>query len=314
MFRLTLDPTQHPGLLIRLEGAFEASAIPSLNGVLPKHALLPSVTLDLSGLTSLDEPCRALLRSLRSAGCRFRGGSPYLKHLLIEETSMRDPATAPSVDMVSSTMTIDADDEPRLVSRLRAGDEAAFDELVRGSTGRMLAVARRMLAREEDAQDAVQDAFLSAFKSLASFDGRSQLSTWLHRITVNACLMKLRSQKRRPEKSIEEFLPAFVADGHQRTPTPAWKPIEPAGIEEAELYDLVRSKIAELPEAYRVVLVLRDVEELSTEEAARVLGLTTNAVKTRLHRARQALRGLLEPSLAEPTDRRSSPRTPKEHD
>jgi RNA polymerase sigma-70 factor, ECF subfamily len=184
-----------------------------------------------------------------------------------------------------------------LLARLRAHDDAAFDELVRRAGGRMFAVAKRMLSKEEDAADAVQDAFLSAFKALDKFDGRSQLTTWLHRITVNACLMKLRSQRRRPETSIEDLLPVFVADGHQKTPTRAWNQESQTGIEASELRALVRSKIDELPEAYRVVLILRDVEELSTDEAAAALEITPNAVKTRLHRARQALRALLEPEF-----------------
>lgn len=192
------------------------------------------------------------------------------------------------------------DPEAGLIERMRAGDDTAFEEVLALAGGRMLAVARRMLGREEDAQDAVQDAFLSAFKSLDRFDGRSRLTTWLHSIVVNACLMKLRTQRRRggPERAIEEFLPAFLEDGHQARDTPRWKPIEETGIEQRELRDLVRAKINELPEQYRVVLMLRDIEELSTEETAQALNMTVNAVKTRLHRARQALRGLLEPHMA----------------
>lgn len=193
--------------------------------------------------------------------------------------------------------------EANLLGRLRAGEEAAFDELVRQTGGRMLAVARRMLKRDEDAQDAVQEAFLSAFKSLDRFDGRSQLGTWLHRITVNACLMKLRSQRRRNESelSIDPLLPQFLDDGHQRTSSRPWKPPGSIGIEQSELRALVRSKIDELPEPFRVILILRDIEELDTHETAQVLGLSDAAVKTRLHRARQALRSLLDPSMAEGT-------------
>lgn len=190
--------------------------------------------------------------------------------------------------------------ESLLLSRLRAGEEAAFDDLVRLAGGRLLAVARRMLSREEDAEDAVQEAFLSAFKSLDRFDSRSQLTTWLHRITVNVCLMRLRSQRRRggPERSIDELLPTFVEDGHQTRSTPNWKPIATSGIETGEIREIVRARINELPEQYRVVLMLRDIEELSTEETAAALGITANAVKTRLHRARQALRALLEPHFS----------------
>lgn len=206
-------------------------------------------------------------------------------------------AAAPAVESTADLPS--AEGESRLLARLKAGDDGAFDELVRGAGGRMLAVARRMLGCEDDAQDAVQEAFLSAFKSLDRFDGRSRLTTWLHRITVNACLMKLRSQRRRPERPIDDLLPRFRDDGHQQDPSRSWKPEADCGIEGEELRDLVRSRIAELPEAYRVVLLLRDIEELDTDETSTVLGITPAAVKTRLHRARQALRSLLEPHFVE---------------
>lgn len=182
-----------------------------------------------------------------------------------------------------------------LLARLRAGESSAFDELVRLAGGRMLSAARKLMPCEDDAHDAVQEAFLSAYKSLGRFDGRSQLTTWLHRITINACLMKLRSRRRRPECAIEDLLPRFREDGHAATPSGAWKPNAVGGIEGGETRDLVRAKINELPEQYRTVLILRDIEELSSQEAAEALGTTENAVKTRLHRARQALRELLDP-------------------
>ncbi len=187
------------------------------------------------------------------------------------------------------------DDFTELVVRLRAGTDDAFDELVRRAGGRMFAVCRRMLGKDEDAWDAVQETFLSAFKSLDRFDGRSQITTWLHRIAVNVCLMRIRARRRRPEQSIEPLLPQFLSDGHQANPTNPWKLSPLDGIEQADVRALVRQKIAELPEQYRVVLLLRDIEELSTEETAQALGMTVNGVKTRLHRARQALRELLDP-------------------
>jgi RNA polymerase sigma-70 factor (ECF subfamily) len=205
-----------------------------------------------------------------------------------------------------NTMTAEATDasttgEAELLARLRRGEDAAFDELVRQSGGQMMAVARRMLRSEEDARDAVQEAFLNAFKALPEFDGRSRLATWLHRITVNCCLMRLRRRQRKPERSIEDMLPQFVEDGHQRTPSRNWNRDRTDGIEGRELRELVRAKIDLLPDQYRVVLMLRDIEELSTEEVGEVLGMSAAAVKTRLHRARQALRGLLDPYFAEET-------------
>jgi RNA polymerase sigma-70 factor (ECF subfamily) len=194
-------------------------------------------------------------------------------------------------------------DESGLLASLRAGDDSAFETLVRGHGTRLLAVARRFLRSEEDARDAVQDAFLSAFRSLDSFEGTSRLATWLHRIVVNVCLMRLRTRRRKPEAAIEDLLPHFVEDGHRANPGPAWE--EPADvlIERREVRALVRAAIDRLPDGYRVVLVLRDIEELDTAETARLLELSENAVKIRLHRARQALRELLDPELSGPVRR-----------
>jgi len=161
---------------------------------------------------------------------------------------------------------------------------------VRTLGGRMLAVARRFLQDEDLARDAVQDAFLSAFRSIHAFDGDAQLATWLHRIVVNAALMKLRTRRRKPEQSIEPMLPAFAEDGHHAgRPVVAWTASAEEALLRREARERVRAAIADLPERYRTVLLLRDIEERSTREAADLLGITENAVKLRLHRARQAL-------------------------
>ena len=190
-------------------------------------------------------------------------------------------------------------DEVARVARLRSGENAAFEALIRDHGPRMLAVARRFLPAEEDARDAVQEAFVSAFRSIERFEGQARLSTWLHRIVVNAALMRLRSRRRKPEQSIEELLPGFLEDGHMERPASPWRKTGTDELERAELRTLVREKIQELPDSHRNVLLLRDIEGLDTEEAAKLMGISTGAVKTRLHRARQALRGLLEPELQE---------------
>lgn len=181
-----------------------------------------------------------------------------------------------------------------LVAGLRAGDTAAFETLLRLYSARLLRLARRFLDSEEDARDALQDAMLSVVRSIDSFESTSMLSTWLHRIVVNACLMKLRAKKRHPEIDIEEYLPRFLEDGHQVEPSQPWPESVETRIERDELRALVRASIQKLPETCRVVLHLRDIEELSTDETAEILDITPNAVKIRLHRARQALRTLLD--------------------
>jgi len=186
-----------------------------------------------------------------------------------------------------------------LIGRLRAGDEAAYEELVRAYGGRLLAVARRFLPSEDDARDALQDAFLNAFRSIDRFEGNAKLSTWLHRIVVNACLMKLRTRRRKPETSIEELLPNWQEDGHAERPASAWRADALESLQRTELRSLVMEKIQLLPDGYRNVLMLRDIEDLDTEETARAMEISPGAVKTRLHRARQALRELLEPHLRE---------------
>ncbi len=208
-------------------------------------------------------------------------------------TAMTPPAPRPPASSGPN-----AADEPALVALLKAGDPRAFEQFVTANTPRMLATARRLLGNDEDAADAVQDAFISAFKALATFNSASRLSTWLHRITINAALMRLRRRKARPGVNITDLLPTYADDGHRRAVVPAWN-IEPdhAAIT-AETRALVRRTIDELPDDYRTVIILRDIEELDTDATAEHLGITVGAVKTRLHRARQALRTLLEKELA----------------
>jgi RNA polymerase sigma-70 factor, ECF subfamily len=199
------------------------------------------------------------------------------------------PATSTSSDYVSA--------ERAFVARLKAGDDEAYEELVRTRGGQMLAVARRLLRDEDAARDAVQDAFLSAFRAIQRFDGHSQLSTWLHRIVVNAALMRLRSRQRRPEQSLEPLLPRFAEDGHHAEPVVSWAESGACQLEAEQTQALVRAGIDELPDGYRTVLMMRDIEGLSTREAAELLGATENAVKLRLHRARQALAVIIKQRL-----------------
>lgn len=184
-------------------------------------------------------------------------------------------------------------DERQLVEGLRAGDEAAFETVVRRHGGRMLSVARRILRDEAEAEEAVQEAFLQLHRKAAGFREESLLSTWLHRVVVNAALMRIRRRKSRPEESIEEHLPRFASNGHHAATVAPWKGADEV-LAARETRELVREAIDSLPETHRTVLMLRDIEELSTREAAELLELSENAVKVRLHRARLALRELLD--------------------
>jgi RNA polymerase sigma-70 factor (ECF subfamily) len=188
--------------------------------------------------------------------------------------------------------------DAELVARLQRGDAAAFETVVRTHGGRLLSVARRLLGNDQDAQDAVQDAFIRAFKAIGAFEARAQLRTWLHRILVNTALMKLRERRRRPTEAIEDLLPVYAADGHRTVATRDWSD---AVLERKETAALVREAIDRLPDQYREVLILRDIEERDTAETAEILGTSSNVVKVRLHRARQALRTLLDREFSKPT-------------
>jgi RNA polymerase sigma-70 factor (ECF subfamily) len=194
----------------------------------------------------------------------------------------------------NTTTTADSNDpvdagEASLVDSLRRGDDAAFETIVRRYGGRLLAVARRLMRNEEDARDVLQDAFLHASRALADFRADAKLSTWLHRIVVNTALMRLRAASRRPEGFLDDLLPQFDTMGHHAEPVVALAGDPCDAVGRAELRARVRAAVARLPEAYRAIIVLRDFEDLSTAEAARALGISSNAAKIRLHRARQAL-------------------------
>jgi len=188
-------------------------------------------------------------------------------------------------------------DDEVLLAGLRAGDEQAFETLVRIYGGRMLAVARRFFRHDEDAQDVVQSAYLNAFRSVGQFEGQCLIGTWLHRIVVNTALMKLRARRRLPEASIDDLLPTFQEDGHHVEQFAEWCAPADELMERAQTRAIVHACIERLPDNYREVLILRDIEELSTEESARALSMTPTAVKVRLHRARQALSTLLRKEL-----------------
>lgn len=193
---------------------------------------------------------------------------------------------------------VDNDEESVLLTHLQQGDEGAYELLVRRYGAQLLAVARRLLRNEEDARDAVQETFISAFRALPRFRADAKLSTWLHRIVTNAALMRLRSASRRPEVSLEPLLPIFDEEGQHAEPVESLTITAETALQSKETRALVRACIEQLPTQYRAVVILRDLEELDTAETAAILGITENAVKIRLHRARQALMTLLHKASA----------------
>ncbi|MGH7950011.1 MAG: sigma-70 family RNA polymerase sigma factor [Candidatus Binataceae bacterium] len=244
------------------------------------------VALDLSAVTFADSDGIATLKALRSEGALVAGSSPFVDELLRERPEPAHNVPAPHHE------------EARLIAQLRAGDDQAFETLVRKFGARMLATARRYLPNEQDARDAVQEAFISAFNAIGRFHGDSMLSTWLHRIVVNAALMQIRYKRRRPEESIDDLLPNFNEHGRRVLDGEHAEGLTETILERAETRDMVRRCIEKLPHTYRTVLMLRDIDELDTDQAAQILGVSSNAVKIRLHRARQALKTLLERELS----------------
>jgi RNA polymerase sigma-70 factor (ECF subfamily) len=288
MMRITRIAASEGPESLRVEGRLTQETVEELrmacDSVLAERK---RVKLDVSGLQFIDPRGVVLLRGLEQDGAEVSGGSGFVTELL------RGPVPEPAT----------SDGESALVARLRANDPEAFEVLVRRYGARMLALARRFVGNDENARDVVQEAFLAAFRSIDGFAGAARLSTWLHRIVVNTALMKLRSRRRRPEEPIDDLLPRFDETGHWSEPPSEWETPAETLAGRRETRAIVRRAIDRLPAAYRSVLLLRDIEERDMNETAELLGITPNAAKVRLHRARQALRTLLERELAAPKRR-----------
>jgi RNA polymerase sigma-70 factor, ECF subfamily len=188
------------------------------------------------------------------------------------------------------TSQVVKDDESALVAAAKAGDISAFETLVGRYERKIFRLTQNITQNREDAEDAMQEAFLKAFEHLQNFEGNSRFYTWLVRIAVNQALMKLR--KRRPNvvsldqevDTGEDMVPREVED---------WGPSPADRYAQTELSGILGKVIGDLDPSFRVVFQLRDIEELSTEETAEALGLTVPAVKSRLLRARLKLRQAL---------------------
>lgn len=190
--------------------------------------------------------------------------------------------------------------EAAWIKGLATGDDDCYRQVVTSTIGRLLFVARRYLD-DEEAQDAVQDAYVKLLDSIDKFRGDSSLLTWLQKILVNECLQRLRKKKSRRETSIEDLLPDYLEDGHRENPRRSWPESFREVMTREYRCESVMKGIRKLPPQYRDVIMLRDIEGFSGQEAAESLDISLAAVKVRLHRARQALREMLEPVILEET-------------
>jgi len=187
--------------------------------------------------------------------------------------------------------TLQAADDTTLVSQLKAGRESAFEEVLRRYEKKVYSLVRGLTRNDSDAQDALQETFLSVYRKIGTFKEASSLSTWIYRIAVNAALMTIRRRKRHDRTvSIDEHLPEFDGAGHRVMALPDWSPDAAAILLNKELSQYLRESIQALEPGYRTVFILRDQEGLSNEEVAAILKLSVPAVKSRLHRARLFLR------------------------
>jgi len=194
-------------------------------------------------------------------------------------------------------MKVAAPSDEVLVALLRAGDATALEPLMDRFGGRMFRVAHGITRSTADAEEVVQDVFVSLMHKATRFEGRAALGTWIYRITVNAALNKRRGKRAKLEVLIEDHLPTFKEDGHREGDRAFlladWSDLPDETLLSREGRETIRAAIDRLPVPYRTVLLLRDVEELSNEEVATALGETVASVKSRLHRARMALREML---------------------
>ena len=197
------------------------------------------------------------------------------------------------VDIERSLRTRELSDTEQVAS-FREGNTKAFRELVRRYQGKAYALALRLTGNEADAQEVLQDTFLSVYRKFDTFRGDAAFSSWLYRITANAALMKVRSRGQRKDISLDD---AGTDENEHHLELRDWSDDAERLVMNRDAAQKIAKAIDQLPEKYRVVFLLREVEELSTQEVAEALGLSTPTVKTRLHRARLFLRGLLGKTL-----------------
>jgi RNA polymerase sigma-70 factor, ECF subfamily len=195
---------------------------------------------------------------------------------------------------------VDKQPEIELARALLSGQPGAFDRFVEHFRSKVFRYSWLMCGQREDAEEVAQEALLKAFESFAQLREPERVRAWIFRIARNACLMKRRKSVFAPDRelSLEEFTPSSDGNGqHRHIEIADWSGLPEDELLNRELGATLQRAITELPEKYRAVVLLRDLEELSTEEAAQILDLTVDVVKTRLHRGRLAIRKTLDSYL-----------------
>lgn len=178
--------------------------------------------------------------------------------------------------------------DKNLIEKTKNGDNSAFEELVKKYEQKIYNLALRLTSNPEEAGDILQETFLKAYRSLNSFKGEANFSTWLYRIAMNIALMRKRKEKGKIFESLDRILPTTEGELHKEIPD--WSTNPEAEIENKEVRNILTNALASLPDDYRAVLVLRDIQNLSNKEVSEILKLSIPAVKSRLHRARLFLR------------------------
>ena len=191
-------------------------------------------------------------------------------------------------------MAVSETDDRALLDKAVAGDCRGLEALMGRHAGRVYRLAYGITRNPADAEEVVQDVFLTVVRKGGSFEGQATLATWMYRVTMNAALNRRRGKRRELEVSLEEHLPTYTENGHRAGDRSDllvdWSSTPEERVLSGESRRVLENAIDSLPDHYRAVLVLRDVEELSNEEVASIVGDSLASVKSRLHRARMALR------------------------
>lgn len=185
-----------------------------------------------------------------------------------------------------------SDREKLLLDKAKAGDIAAFEELIEGYQRKIFNIALRIVGNYDDANDLSQEVLIRIFKSIGSFKEQSSFSTWIYRITTNVCLDDIRKRKNRRVVSLDEEIK--VEDGEMQRQIVSNDPLPEETAEKEELRELVNGAISSLSEEHRLVIVMRDLQGFSYEEIARILKCPEGTIKSRINRARLALKNVLQ--------------------